>query len=149
MAKAIAFYVSGIPKAQPRARAFVMGKGRIRMYTPDSADEWKRDIAGAAKAHACVPDKPLTGALALALLFEMPRPKGHYTKKGLRADAPTYHASRPDADNLAKAVMDALTDLGMWVDDAQVTNLIIHKHYGELPGCRITIAPQGDTENEA
>jgi len=36
-------WVIGIPKAQPRARAFAVG-GRARMYNPGTAEAWKADI---------------------------------------------------------------------------------------------------------
>ncbi|NCA12937.1 MAG: RusA family crossover junction endodeoxyribonuclease, partial [Proteobacteria bacterium] len=39
--------------------------------------------------------------------------------------------AKPDADNCAKAVMDALTQLGaFWRDDAQVVELRVWKDYG-------------------
>jgi Holliday junction resolvase RusA-like endonuclease len=52
------------------------------------------------------------------------------------------HTAKPDADNLAKAVLDVCTDLGIWRDDSQITLLRVGKLYaGKVgtPGCRIVI----------
>jgi len=55
------------------------------------------------------------------------RPKSHLNKSGVKADAPRL--PRPDVDNLAKAVLDALQDvIG---DDTCVARLVVEKSYGE------------------
>ena len=50
-----------------------------------------------------------------------------------------YVSKRPDIDNLAKAVMDAINQVGIWEDDSQVAHLDIRKIYSEEPRCLITI----------
>lgn len=134
----IRFTVEGHPKGQPRARAFAF-KGRARMYDPGTAEGWKSCVAAAARPH--LPATPLEGPIRLYLSFRFERPKSHFTKKGKRPDAPTYVAKKPDADNAAKAVMDALTQLGAWRDDAQVVILEIWKVYATecKPGCDVAI----------
>jgi Holliday junction resolvase RusA-like endonuclease len=84
---------------------------------------------------------PDVGALFIEVHAFMPRPKSHYrTNKGvsvLRIDAPLYHTSRPDADNILKAVKDALSGV-CWIDDAQVSYAVIRKTYGNEPKMIIT-----------
>lgn len=77
----------------------------------------------------------------LHLEFFMPCPKAHYKGAAIRPTAPGYHTGTPDADNLAKAIMDALTQLRVWKDDAQVAHLIVRKLYddGRGPGCLVSI----------
>ena len=54
------------------------------------------------------------------------RPKSHMNKSGVKADAPQL--PRPDVDNIAKAVLDALQDvIG---DDTSVARLVVEKSYG-------------------
>lgn len=140
----IAFFAPGDPKGQPRPRAFARG-GHARVFDPGTAEGWKSAVALAAREHVRT---PLDGALRVEMLFTFRRPKGHYrTGKNshvLRDDAPTFHTSKPDADNLAKAVLDALTTLGAWRDDAQVSTLIVTKDYGDTPGVRVEIAERSD-----
>lgn len=137
----IEFVVAGHPKGQPRPKAFVRGK-RAAVYDPGTAEGWKGQIALAAKPF--LPSMPLQGPLELSIEFSFLRPKSHYgTSKGtpyLKDCAPTWHTSKPDLDNLAKAVMDALTQLGLWLDDQQVSKLVLLKRYcDKTPGALINI----------
>ena len=54
------------------------------------------------------------------------RPKSHLRKAGVKPDAPKL--PRPDVDNLAKAVLDALQDV--MGDDSLVGRLVVEKSYG-------------------
>lgn len=42
-----------------------------------------------------------------------------------------YKATRPDADNFCKALIDQMTQVGYWKDDSQVADLRIIKRYSE------------------
>jgi Holliday junction resolvase RusA-like endonuclease len=55
------------------------------------------------------------------------RPKSHMRKSGVKADAPRL--PRPDVDNIAKAVLDALQDV--MGDDTLVARLVVEKSYGQ------------------
>ena len=84
--------------------------------------------------------RPFEGPLSVSLTFFFPRPKGHYNKKGLKATAPKWHTTKPDRDNADKAVLDALTNLGIWADDKQVCCGWIRKMYTDTSaGCQIEI----------
>lgn len=142
MMEPIKFFAAGLPKGQPRPKAFARG-GIASVYDPATAEGWKSQVAVAAKEH--IPAIPLGVSLYLHLEFYMPRPGGHYVggRKGctIRQSAPGYHIGRPDADNLAKAVMDAMTVIRFWHDDAQIADLRVRKLYddGRGPGCLVTI----------
>lgn len=141
----IDFFVTGHPKGQPRARAFAVKRGAdtfVRMYDPATAEAWKNQIA--AVARAVLPERPLVGPVQVTLEFVMPRPRFHSHQTGrhagmLRTNAPHWHVGKPDADNLAKAVLDALTTLGFFGDDAQIADLWVRKAYGDAPGCHVII----------
>ena len=134
----IEFWVSGEPKGQPRPKAFSRG-GFTRVYDPGTAEGWKGCVALAARQY--LPKEPLACPVSLRLSFKMPRPKGHYRANGtLKDSAPRCFSKKPDADNLAKAVMDALTQLRVWLDDCQVVRLDVHKTYAiKTPGVSIEI----------
>jgi Holliday junction resolvase RusA-like endonuclease len=137
----ITFFVAGDPVGQPRARAFAMrsksGRALVRMYDAGTADGWRRRVSLAAKQY--LPKQPHDGAMAIRMEFYFARPKSHYATRGLRTNAPSMHTQKPDADNLAKAVLDELTRAGMWHDDTQVTDLQVQKAWDEQGGCQITI----------
>ena len=141
----ISFFVAGIPKGQPRVKAAIRkGCAHAVVYDPGTADAWK--MAVALSARFVRPTLQITAPVALGITFYMPRPLSHYkagnVARGLKDNAPTYHTAKPDADNLAKAVMDALTNLGgIWHDDAQVAQLTVEKRYtNALCGAKIEIA---------
>lgn len=128
-------FVPGEPKAQPRVRAFARGR-HARVYTPDTADAWKQAIVLAVRAQ---PFDPFAGAVWVDLLFLMPRPKR------LR-ERWAWHTSKPDSDNLAKAVLDALSQAELWSDDAQVAKLTVKKRYAlpdEATGCWVEVQTLG------
>ena len=58
---------------------------------------------------------------------------------GLLPSAPAEHTVRPDADKLARSLLDAISDAGVWRDDAQVAELHVRKVYGDRPGVRVRL----------
>ena len=62
-----------------------------------------------------------TGPLRLEVEFFLPRSKAHKHDD--------YVAVKPDLDNLLKSTMDALTNAGVWHDDAQVAAIVSTKRY--------------------
>jgi len=42
-------------------------------------------------------------------------------------------------DNMAKAFLDCMTDLGFWQDDAQITSLILEKFWARKPGIWVRV----------
>jgi Holliday junction resolvase RusA-like endonuclease len=133
--------IYGVPKAQPRPRAFARN-GKARMYDPGTSEAWKGDVARDTKE---IHGLGLEGPLKVALTFLFERPKSHYKSDGqsYKSNAPkTYYTKKPDADNLAKAVLDALTVMGVWKDDSQVVILEVTKRWVisfASQGCHISI----------
>jgi len=130
----LTFFCAGLPVATPRVKASRHG-GFIRMYTPPVADDWKmivRNEARRAWNESEAPNiaRPWQGPLCVNLTFYFPRPKAHFNSKGeLKPGAPKWHTSKPDRDNADKAVLDALTNLGILGDDKQVCDGRIRKLY--------------------
>lgn len=135
----VEFFIAGIPKAQPRVKAFRRGN-HAGVYTPDSAESWKQAVRLEAIANA--PESILANPIRLQLEFFMPRPKSHLGKDGLpKPKSPVFHPKKPDLDNLIKAVTDAITDTQrVWLDDSQVYQITASKIYGlKGTGCRVAI----------
>jgi len=64
------------------------------------------------------------------------RPKSHMNKSGVKKSAPLL--PRCDADNIGKAVLDALTGVA-WHDDTQVGDLHVTKRYGDASRTEVSI----------
>ena len=146
----LTFQVTGEPKGQPRPRAFARKMGSIhvaRFYDSDVADEWKRAVMIVVCDAATVHKWALTlGPVSISMCFSMARPKSHTGAKGLKASAPVHHSGKPDADNLAKLVMDQITRSGkIWRDDSQVVSLRVEKLWasGNESGCAVLILAEG------
>ena len=74
------------------------------------------------------------------LTFTFARPKSHLTTKGaLKKSAPVKHVYKPDTDNLAKFVLDALNGT-YYHDDSQVYSLSVRKQYGLENSVRVKLS---------
>ena len=138
----LSFFCAGIPKAQPRVKAFVRG-GHAGIYTPDGAETWKQEVRRQAVANA--PESIIAGVVRIQLDFFLPRPKAHLTKYGTpKAKSPVWHCKKPDLDNLIKAVTDAITDTQrVWLDDSQICQITATKTYAlQAVGCAVRISAE-------
>lgn len=141
--KQIRFFAEGIPKGQPRPRGTHVG-GYTRVYNPTTTKQWKGQITLAAMPYINAGGE-MTGPVKVVLHFRMPRPKKHFRtgkhEGKIKEDAPRIHTGKPDTDNLAKPILDALTKAGMWKDDSQVADLYVSKRYADvLTGCEVVIS---------
>ena len=121
----ITFSVPGEPVPQPRPRVSTRG-GFARAYVPAKhpVHAYRQSLAAAARA-AGLSDtgEPLNVVIDAVFV----RPKSHVRKSGVKPDAPKL--PRPDVDNIAKAVLDALQDV--MGDDSLVGRLVVEKSYGQ------------------
>lgn len=90
-------------------------------YDPKENQREKRAMVAAFNAQ-CGAVAPFEGAVAVKVDIYRRMPKNR-PKKVLR-ERDTY---KPDADNIAKAVLDAMNGLA-FVDDSQVVSLSVTKH---------------------
>jgi Holliday junction resolvase RusA-like endonuclease len=139
MKDVIEFSVFGDPVAKGRARHTSRG-GFVRSYTPKKTASYEQLVA------ACFRDvyadfKPLEGALSVDLYIFKPVPK-YWPKK--RREASIFGLERPtgkpDCDNYAKIILDALNGIA-YIDDSQVVTLRAEKHYAEIPRVFVSIKP--------
>ncbi len=73
--------------------------------------------------------------LKLRVIFFMPIPKNTSKKK---RESLVWHTKKPDADNLLKAIKDAMNEI-VYHDDGQVCEINVEKLYSENPRTEITI----------
>ena len=125
----ITFTIYGEPKGQPRPKAFSRG-GHARVYDPGTAEGWKSLIAHAVTPH--IPAVPIEGPIRVDWTAYFPRPKRLMRRSD--PEGAVMHTAKPDRDNVEKALLDALTQIGMWRDDAQVCDGRSRKFYAEKNG---------------
>jgi Holliday junction resolvase RusA-like endonuclease len=122
---AVTFTIAGEPVPQPRPRVSTRG-GFARAYVPKEhpVHAYRQSLSAAARAAGLgETGEPLN--VVIDAVFE--RPKSHLNKAGVKPTAPRL--PRPDVDNIAKAVLDALQDvIG---DDTNVARLVVEKSYGQ------------------
>lgn len=144
----VEFVIHGTPCGQPRVKATTRGR-HASVYTPttvkDSSGQTKPHPAAVFKAgikqawgelNLLPTDQPVT--MLIEAVF--PRPSA---KRWKSRPMPSYeHCGKPDADNTAKAIMDALNGLA-YFDDSQVWLLTVTKRVAagdESPLTRVTIS---------
>lgn len=136
----IEFTVPGTPIAQGSKRVF--GK-RLVDANDKTLRPWRATVAAAAVDALPAGWQPLDGPVALECTFRFPRPKSHFGARGLLpSKASLWHAQKPDGDKAVRAVADALTDAGLWRDDAQVASWVVHKCWADVsPGVSVRVEP--------
>jgi crossover junction endodeoxyribonuclease RusA len=132
----LSFIVRGRPVAQGNAKAFVVGKRAVVVTGAGKGPlaDWRQAIAEEARQVAG--SRPvLTGPVMVVARFVVQRPRSHYLPANrrrpepvLRLDAPKYSIAKPDADKLARALLDAITSV-LIRDDSQVASLQAVKVY--------------------
>ena len=92
-----------------------------------------KEIKAKLEAHLAkhVPAEPLNGAVRVMV-------KWLYPISGTHIDG-QYKTTKPDIDNAGKALLDAMTALGFWRDDAQVASYIAEKFWAATPGIYVEI----------
>lgn len=112
------------PKSKGRPRF-----SRGHAYTPKETREYEEAVRIIAKS---VIKTPFTTALRLTINFYLGVPKSWTkTKKREALNGEVRPESKPDIDNLIKAIMDALNGGIGYNDDKQIVELHAYEWYGE------------------
>lgn len=114
----------------PKARARILRSGIA--FTPEKTRSFEAEIRWhwQASKNKMIPKCPT----AVTIGCYLPRPKS--TKKTV-----FIPVTKPDLDNCAKSILDALNGFA-WADDNQVTDLNIFKRYAlEAPRISLLIEP--------
>lgn len=117
-------YEKAIGKERPRYSAKTH-----RMYTPTRTSTFEGKVKNAFLAKYNTQTEP-TGKPVEAIIKIQFAPPESLNKKKKNTLLFTPYDKRPDCDNLAKSILDALNGLA-YKDDKQITYLSIEKLYGE------------------
>jgi len=116
-------FIPGEPIAQPRVKVSTKG-GFARAYTERDhpIHAYKQAIR---LAYVNAGGETLEGPVEIRIACWFGRPKGHSKKRRQQAEPKT---TKPDLDNIGKAVLDALNEIA-YNDDGQVCKLTVEKWY--------------------
>lgn len=136
----IEFKIDGKAVPQPRPRVYQTAAGKSRAVNSKQSVTYKRLVKLTAKSYMnknrlSVAECPI----AVYLTFVYAPPKS-YTEKKLKAiqDGILMYQKKPDLDNLAKGVLDALNQT-VYKDDSQIIELNVKKQYGDTDHVLVVI----------
>lgn len=135
------------PTAQQRPRHARIG-GHDVTYKSESQKANERTLEACLLPHR--PKTPLSGPLELSFCAIFPIPRS-WTKKRREAAlwGRMWHTSKPDTDNIAKQLKDAMTRLGFWQDDRQVAVYgRMEKLYGKRGQWRVRVRELESTDTQ-
>lgn len=132
--KSLSFRVLGTPASKGSNRAFIGKSGRAHVVPGGSKvgaeklGTWDANVRAAALEAAPAPW--IARPLSVEIHFYLRRPAGHFAQRTgqLRSRAPSWPATKPDVDKLARSTLDSLTAI-VFDDDSRVVMLRVTKHY--------------------
>lgn len=131
--KTIRFCVHGAPVGKARPRVTRTGHA----YTPEKTKNYERIVRACYQSQVGRFSFPPGVPLTVHLYAEFPIPKSTSKKKAASLRG-RWHIKKPDADNVAKAVLDALNGIA-YPDDAAISKLTVEKTYSDQPGVMVQI----------
>lgn len=140
--------IPGPPQGKARARTFYNPRlGKHQSVTPGKTVLYENLIKTCyLRAHEgeCYENEPLE--VIIRAYYEIPK---SWSKKNRQAalDREAFPTKKPDADNIAKVVCDALNGLA-YNDDKQIVDLLVMKRYASVGGPRVEVAISSIAEGE-
>lgn len=134
----LSFSVPGLVRGKGRGRAFARG-GIVRVYTDEKTRCYEDAVrVFASKAMGSRP--PISGHVEVRIMaLFMPPKKASVRRKNAMFEGMERPVS-VDADNIAKAALDAMNGI-VFTDDKNVARLIVEKKYGYADELIIDVLP--------
>lgn len=135
----ITVYGTPAPQGSKKFVGMVNGHGMM-VESSKKVKPWRQDVKAAA-IEARAGAAPIDGPIVVRMVFTMPKPLSAPKRKR------SYPDKKPDLSKLARSTEDALTEAGIWRDDARVIGYqrLAKVFPGEdpealdAPGVRITV----------
>ena len=138
----ITFRVPGPPQGKARARTVRTRAGNSMSYTPPRTKYYEHQILSAYLFEAGNPKEPVIkkGVPVRILITAFYKPPARTTKKDYIKiqNGEKFPTRKPDADNIVKAVLDALNGAA-YHDDSQVIEITVKKLFSGDEGLTVTV----------
>lgn len=139
----ITIFIPGQPQAKARARSRIVTSKKTKKqftshYTPEHTRQYENWVARNARnvmGNLQRFDGPVM--LTTKMGFEVPGSWPKW-KKRMALEGRILPTSKPDADNVEKAIMDGFNQV-VWLDDSQVVSGGREKYYTETPGVHAVV----------
>jgi Holliday junction resolvase RusA-like endonuclease len=112
------------PTATSQENKVAVVNGKMMHYKSKGAKQTFSVLTAALAPFA--PAVPMDGPIRLEVEWRFPKGKSHKNNE--------WRISKPDTDNLQKALKDVMTRLGYWVDDSRVCHELVAKIWSDDPG---------------
>lgn len=132
------------PTATAQQKGVFVRNGRAHFFTKQKVRDAEDFLAAMLAPHA--PAEPLRGGIYFVARWCFPYRKSE-RKSVTKTGREIPHTVRPDLDNLEKALLDVLTRLRFWEDDAQVFMKSTAKVWGPAPYLAIAIKTETELYN--
>jgi Holliday junction resolvase RusA-like endonuclease len=134
--------IEGDPVGKGRPRASAIG-GKARLYTPAKTVAYEARVK--AVAHAAMCGQPPCPAAIEAEIWVMVAPPASWPKKKQRMalEGDMLPTSKPDVDNVSKAILDACNGI-VYADDRQITDLIVRRRYAAKSATLVYFRTKGN-----
>ena len=129
------------PTATAQQKGVFVHNGRAHFFTKQKVRDAEDFLAAMLTPHA--PAEPLRGAIYLQARWCFPYRKSE-PKRVTNSGREIPHTSRPDIDNLEKGLLDVLTRLRFWEDDARVFTKSTAKVWGPNPYLAIALKTEAE-----
>ena len=131
------FTVPGAPQGKGRPRIGKVGQ-HARMFTPQKTVAYEGMVAHAAQL-ALAGGPLLDGPVGANVFLDCPVPASWSDKKQRMAlSGEMLPTSKPDCDNVVKAIFDGLNGVA-WRDDVLVVDLRVRKRFAATPCVRVEV----------
>ena len=139
MSNVLSFEIPGSPIGQGRPK-FSTINGHAKAYDPEKSRNYKAYVRMLATQAMKENDfEMITGPCAIKIwaYFDIPKSKSKKFKEAA-LEAKERPTKKPDADNIVKAILDALNGL-MYKDDSCIVELSCVKYYSDVPRVEVYV----------
>lgn len=132
----VVFEIKGQPMGKQRPKFTRVGK-YAKVYTPRETTNYEKMVAMSYYGYEYFGKEPLS--IRIKAYYQIP--KSYSFKKKMQCfDGVIRPTVKPDVDNVAKVILDGLSNGVAFDDDKQVVELIVEKYYSLEPRVLVSIA---------